>query len=158
MDACVEIAFECLPLRTMGRRDVPLDLSPAMEALYHRIQAACERHGQHNSYYLHGGRCTFHLTNDPKIGMLSFRFEGTLLTDAEDLKTASADLEVALEEETCDWLVAPVVAWFQETVTRAVTVEFDRFIAAGDLKKTIERIRRVQAQSDAHGGYLGMGL
>ena len=30
--------------------------------------------------------------------------------------------------------------------------------AAGDLAKTIERQRRIQAESDARGGYLGMGL
>ena len=48
--------------------------------------------------------------------------------------------------------------WFAETVSRAVQVEFDRYIAAGDLEKTIERMEQVRAESDAHGGFLGMGL
>jgi hypothetical protein len=51
-----------------------------------------------------------------------------------------------------------VVAWFRETVREAVIVEFDRFIAAGDLKRTIERLARLQAESDSRAGFLGMGL
>src|SRR3989304_1533704 len=108
MDACCEISFDCLPLRTVGRRDISSDTSPGLEALYRRIQEACVRHGRHNSYYLHGGRGMVYLTGDPKIGMLAFRFEGTVLTDPDDLKTARTDLDIQLFEETCDWLVTPV--------------------------------------------------
>jgi hypothetical protein len=50
------------------------------------------------------------------------------------------------------------VAWFQETVQRAVMVEFDRYIAAGDLQKTIQRIAKLQETMDARGGFVGMGL
>ena len=60
--------------------------------------------------------------------------------------------------ETCDWLTEPIVRWFAETVARAVRVEFDRYIAAGDLRKTIERMERLQAESDDQGGFIGMGM
>ena len=52
--------------------------------------------GLHNSYYLHHASCVFHLTNDPRVGMLEFRFEGTVLTDAEDRSAIESDLEVEL--------------------------------------------------------------
>ncbi len=158
MDPVIEIAFECLPLRSVSRFDVPLDAPPQFEALVKNVRAAIERHGAHNTYYLHQGTCVLHLTNDPEIGMLEFTFQGTLLTDPEDRHTLSADLDVQLRRETCDWLTEPVVQWFTETVGRAVHVEFDRFIAAGDLTKTIERVEKLAAESDAMGGFLGLGL
>ncbi len=158
MSAPVEIAFDCLPLRSVTRLDVPLDASPEFEALFERIKRAIHQHGSHNSYYLHTAKCVFHLTNHEQVGMLEFRFEGTVLTDEEDSKTLRADLAVELRRETCDWLTEPVVHWFAETVTRAVIVEFDRFIAAGDLERTKARIERLRAESDEHGGYVGMGI
>jgi hypothetical protein len=63
-----------------------------------------------------------------------------------------------LVRETCDWLTEPVVHWFAETVPVAVRAEFDRYIGAGDLKQTIERLQRLQSESDAHGGFVGMYL
>lgn len=158
MSSPVEISFDCLPLRSIARFDVPLDASPGLQALAQRIKQAAEKHGLHNSYYLHNGRCCYQLTNDPQIGMLEFHFEGTLLTNAEDLKTQRADLIVELGRETCDWLTERAVAWFRETVNHAVVVEFDRYIAAGDLQKTITRLEKLQAASDAQGGFVGMGL
>jgi hypothetical protein len=50
------------------------------------------------------------------------------------------------------------VKWFEQCVTPAVLVEFDRFIEAGDLKRAKERIAKLQAQSDEQGGFLGMYL
>lgn len=154
----VEIQFECLPLRAVGRLDVPLDASPGFRRFAERVKQAMAKHGTHNAYYLHRAHCIFRLTNDPQVGMLDFGFEGTVLTDAEDRHAVLADLNVELRGETCDWLTQPVVEWFAETVRRAVLVEFDRFAAAGDLRRTVERIERVQRESDAHGGFLGMGL
>ena len=90
--------------------------------------------------------------------MVQFRFEGTVLTDPNDRKTIACDLLVELEKETCDWLTAPAVDWLKETVSEAVKIEFDRYIEAGDLQKTIQRIERLQAEADARGGYMGMGL
>ena len=158
MSLHVEITFDCVPLRSIGRLDVPIDASPAFQALCERVKEAVQRHGLHNAYYLHNARCTYRLTNDERIGMLQFGFEGSVLTDAEDRKTVRADLRVELLQETCDWLAEPIVAWFRETVNRAVIVEFDRYIAAGDLDRTIQRLETIQAESDAHEGFLGMGL
>jgi hypothetical protein len=154
----VEISFECLPLRAIARFDVPMDASPEYRARVERIKQASVKHGLYNSYYLHDARCVFHLTNDPQVGMLEFEFEGTVLTDSEDRKSLDCDLTSGLAGETCDWLTEPAVAWFRETIGRAVLVEFDRYIAAGDLRRTIERLARFDAESEARGGYLGMGL
>jgi hypothetical protein len=155
---CVDISFDCLPLRSIGRFDIPPDASPQQLALGQRIRRAAAKHGLHNTYYLCNGRCVFQLTNHQQLGMIEFAFEGTVATDADDQKTSQCDLAIELRREVCPWLTAPAVRWLTETVTEAVKVEFDRYIAAGDLRKTIERLDRLQAESDARGGFLGMGL
>ncbi|GAB6164561.1 hypothetical protein JCM19992_05610 [Thermostilla marina] len=154
----VEIAFDCLPLRTVARLDPPLDASPAFLALFDRVVKAIEKHGRHNTYYLHHATCVFHLTNDPQIGMLEFAFEGCVMTDSLDRQTIACDLDISLKRDTCDWANARVIEWFHETVRRAVMVEFDRYIAAGDLQRAIERLERLEKEADEHGGYLGLGL
>jgi hypothetical protein len=158
MSRWVEITFDCLPLRSVGRLDVPLDASPKFRALCERIKAAIEKHGSHNTYYLHNASCRFHLVNRDDLGMIEFRFEGTAFTDAQDLRTERCDLTVDLARETCDWLQEPIVDWFRESVVRAVIVEFDRFIQAGDLEKTRQRMDAIRLQADQQGGYLGMYL
>jgi hypothetical protein len=65
---------------------------------------------------------------------------------------------VTLVRETCDWLTEAIVAWFKTCVEHAAAVEFDRYIAAGDLDRTIERIEMIQTQTDQQGGYVGMYL
>jgi hypothetical protein len=80
------------------------------------------------------------------------------MTDEADRTTTAAALEIALKRETCDWLTEPVVEWFQESVRRAVMAEFDRYIEAGDLSRTKERIAKSQAEMESRGGFLGMGL
>jgi hypothetical protein len=158
MDRWVDIQFDCIPLRSVTRLDAPLDASPRYQAFCQRVKSAIERHGGHNTYYLHNSHCLFHLINDDQEGVLDFAFEGTVFTDAEDLRCNSCDLEVHLQRETCDWLTQPVVQWFSETVRRAVAREFDRFIQAGDLHRAKERIERIQKESDEGGGYIGMYL
>ena len=158
MSRWVEISFGCLPLRSFPSFSPPVDASPEVVSLFRRLRAALQKHGSHNTYYLRDGTCVFHLANHEQIGVLEFGFEGTVLTDTEDLKTLHCDLEVQLVREACDWLVAPVVDWFADSVREAVKIEFDRFIAAGDLDKTIQRLERLRAQTDAGGGFLGMGL
>jgi hypothetical protein len=135
-----------------------VDASDELAATYAKLRSASQEHGLHNTYYLHGGTCMFHLTNHDQIGMMEFAFEGTILTDAEDMRTLRCHLDVELTGEACDWLVSPVVDWFAETVREAVKIEFDRFIAAGDLDKTIRRLEELQAASDAQGGFLGAWL
>jgi len=154
----VEITFDCLPLRSVTRLDIPLDASPKFREKCERIKRALEKHGLHNSYYLHNARCVFRLTNNPEVGLLHFRFEGTLLTDSTDRHTQRCDLEIELAQETCDWLTEPAVRWFGDTVNRAVAEEFDRYIAVGDLDKTLARIAALEAQTLEHGGFVGMGL
>ena len=63
-----------------------------------------------------------------------------------------------LECDVCDWLTQPIVHWFEKCVQEAVKVEFDRYIAAGDLQETRDRIEKIAAQSDAADGFLGMYL
>ena len=105
----VEIEFECLPLRSITRLDIPVDASPNYEQFILRVKKSLAKHAAHNSYYLHGGRCRFHLTNDPGRGMVETTFEGTVLTDAGDVRTRSIDMQIELKNETCDWLNARIV-------------------------------------------------
>ena len=114
MNRWVEITFDCLPLRSVVRLDVPLDASPAFQAFCERVKAAIDKHGQFNSFYLYNGRCTYHLTNREDLGMIQFRFEGTMLTDEEDRHTVGCDLDVSLLRETCRWLSEPIVEWLRE--------------------------------------------
>ena len=81
-----------------------------------------------------------------------------MLTNSEDDRTQSVDLDVTLQGDTCDWLTEPIVRWFEATVRRAIKVEFDRYISAGDLDRTRERIEALNRTSEDAGGFLGMGL
>lgn len=156
-DRWVEITFDCLPLR-IGRIAVPQDASPLLEAKIERIHRAIEMHGTHNTYYVHNAKCTYHLTNNSSLGMVQFRFEGTVFTDAEDAKAARADLQIDLFRENCSWLNQAIVDWFKESVHRAVLVEFDSFIAAGDLEKARQRLEAMQRVIDSSSGFVGMYL
>lgn len=154
----VEIEFDCLPLRSVTRTDIPVDASPAYEQFVLKVKAALQKHGAHNAYYLSHGRCRFHLTNEPLRGMVCYAVEGVLLTDLEDQKTIAGDLNIRLVEETCPWLNEPIVEFLAESVRQAMMVEFDRYILAGDLEKTRQRIAKMQAEADAQGGFIGMYL
>jgi hypothetical protein len=158
MNRWVEITFDCLPLRSVGRMDIPLDASPKFRERCERIKAAIDKHGTFNTYFLYNAACKFHLTNRETSGMIEFRFEGTAITDQPDLRTDRCDLDVELVRETCDWLTAPVVDWFHQTVVHAVRAEFDRYIEAGDLAKTKERMQKLQAELEKSGGHVGMYL
>lgn len=154
----VEIAFDCLPLRSVSRIDAPLDASPKLAAKFARIKQAIETHGSHNTYYLHNANCCFHLTNNPDIGSVNFKFEGTIFTDADDLRATRSELTVTLDRETCNWLNQLIVQWLSESVHRAVIVEFDRYISAGDLEKTRERLVKIEQTLDESKGFVGMYL
>jgi len=78
-----------------------------------------------------------------------------VLTDESDERTKQCDLTVELASDTCDWLTQPVVDWFKISVVNAVKCEFDRYIAAGDLEQTRQRIAAIEAQSDEAGGFMG---
>ena len=158
MDRWVEIEFDCMPLRSVGRLDIPIDASPKYRAFCETVKAAMETHGSHNSYFLYNARCKYHLTNALDRGGIEFKFHGTVLTDADDVTTKNCDLNVELSGETCNWLTSPVVDWFRDSVSRSVAVEFDRYIAVGDLQQAKERIQKVQAASDSADGFVGMYL
>ena len=158
MNRWVEIAFDCLPLRSVGRMDIPLDASPKFRERCERIKQALEKHGAFNTYFLYNAACKFHLTNREESGMIEFRFEGTAITDQADLKTDRCDLAVELVRETCDWLTAPIVEWLHQCVQHAVRVEFDRYIEAGDLAKTKQRMQKLQAELEKTGGHVGLYL
>ncbi|MGB7344025.1 MAG: hypothetical protein WBD20_07415 [Pirellulaceae bacterium] len=154
----VEVEFDCLPLRSVTRIDVPVDASPVYEQFVLRVKAAMAKHGSHNTYYLHRGRCVYHLTNDPKRGEVAFKFEGAVMTDANDRLTKSVDLEITLDRETCTWLTEPIVHFLAESTQQAIMVEFDRYIDAGDLRRTEERLEQIRQQSDESDGFVGMYL
>lgn len=154
----VEIEFDCLPLRSVTRLDVPMDASPKYEAFVARVKAAMEKHGTFNTYYLHQATCVYHLTNATDRGEVAFSFEGTVLTGEKDRKTRSVDLDVTLVRETCGWLSEPIVQFFSESVQHALLVEFDRYIEAGDLTKTQERMQKLSEQDELGDGFLGMYL
>lgn len=154
----VDISFDCLPLRSVTRLDIPLDASPKYRARCERLKQAIEKHGAHNAYYLYNAQCKFHLVNHPVEGTLVFQFEGTVLTDASDVRTQHCDLKTNLESETCSWLTEHVKEWFCETVAHAVAVEFDRYIAAGDLERTRARLANLEQQMEQSGGFVGMYL
>jgi hypothetical protein len=158
MSHSVSISFDCTPLRSIARWDVPLDVAPDQEENRARMRRAAERHGLHNSYYLSKGYCEFHLTNDPDVGWLAFRFEGTVLTDPHDHRTRALDLSVELDGAVCDWLTASAVEWFRETVVQAVRTEFDRYIDSSDPERTRQRLEHVEVEMVGCGGFVGMGV
>jgi hypothetical protein len=154
----VDIAFDCLPLRSVTRLDPPLDASPALAAKWERIKQAILDHGTHNTYYLHNAHCRFYVTNDRDCGMIAFKFEGVVFTDEEDASTRSASLKVTLDQENVPWLEQHVVRWFSETVIHAVCAEFNRYIGAGDPERTRRRLQQLQRTLEESGGFVGMHL
>lgn len=154
----VAIRFDCTPLRAVVRASVPAEASPRFRAMVERMKAAAERHGTRNAYYLSNAGCRFRFTNAADSGWVEFTVEGTVFTDDGDRRTVGSDLAVTLAKETCDWLTQPAVDWLEVAARRAVEAEFDRYIAAGDLERVLERLAREQAASDAAGGFLGMNL
>jgi hypothetical protein len=145
MQPHVDIAFDCLPLRSVGRLDVPLDASPALRARAQQLQRAIEVHGTQNAYFLYNTRCVFRLANSEIENMLRFTFDGTVLTDRSDCKSDRADLTIELAAETCGTIPADVLAWFRGVVRRAVLIEFDHFIAAGSLAARVNALENVDS-------------
>lgn len=157
MEPVVDIAFDCLPLRSVNRIDVPLDASPAFRARCEHLQQAVETHGAHNAYFLYNTRCVFRLANSDVHNMLRFTFEGTVLTDHSDVQARDADLCVELAAETCGAMPPEVLAWFCTVVKRAVLIEFDRFISAGRLADRVTQIGQIERIGDLT-GFAGMDV
>jgi hypothetical protein len=157
MEPVVDIAFDCLPLRSVNRVDVPLDASPAFRARCEHLQRSLESHGAQNAYFLYNTRCVIRLANSDVHNMLRFTFEGTVLTDQSDLQAREADLQVELAAETCGGLSPAVLSWFQAVITRAVLIEFDRFITAGQLSERVFQVGRVDSIGEL-AGFAGMNV
>jgi hypothetical protein len=157
MKPIVDIAFDCLPLRSVGRVDVPLDASPAFRGRCERLQRAIETHGTNNAYYLYNTRCVYRLANSEVQNMLRFSFEGTVFTDRSDAKADRAELAVELQAQTCGTMTAEVLDWFREVITNAVLIEFDHFIAAGRLTQRVNDLGTVDSVADLT-GFAGMNV
>jgi hypothetical protein len=149
MQPVVDIAFDCLPLRSVGRVDVPIDASPAFRARCEHLKQAIDKHGTQNAYYLYNARCVYRLANSEVDGMLRFSFAGTVLTDISDCRADRADLNVDLTADTSGGSMTPeVLAWFRQMVHRAVLIEFDRFISAGQLAERVSKLGLVANIND----------
>lgn len=157
MQPVVDIAFDCLPLRSVARVDVPLDATPAFRARCERLQQATEAHPGENAYFLYNTRCTYRLANSDIENMLRFSFDGTLLTDRSDCKAEWADLKVVLTAETCGGVPLAALEWLRGVVYRAVLIEFDRFIADGQLAQRIDELQDISSISDID-SFAGMNV
>jgi hypothetical protein len=157
MQSVVDIAFDCLPLRSVARVDVPIDASPAFRARCQRLKQAIEAHGGENAYFLFNTRCTYRLANSDIDNMLRFSFDGTLLTDRSDGKSDRADLNVILVAETCGGVPAAALDWLRGVIERAVLIEFDRFIDAGRLAERVHQLGTVDSIADV-AGFAGMNV
>lgn len=151
MEPDVDIAFDCLPLRSVGRVDVPLDAAPAHRARYEHLRRAIERYGNENAYFLYNARCVYRLANSEVDGTLRFEFEGTVITGPGDRRAKRTDLVIRLAAETCGGVPEPVQAWLAGAVERAVLIEFDRYIAAGNLAKTVDQLGQLDSIDDLEG-------
>ncbi len=157
MTAFVDIAFNCLPLRSVGRVDVPLDASPAFRARCERLQRAVDAFGTENAYFLYNTRCVYRFANSDIDNMLRFSFDGVLLTDRSDAKADRAELKIELTSQTCGPLSPEVLAWFRPVVERAVLIEFDHFIAAGKLAERVSELGQVASVADVS-DFAGMNV
>lgn len=157
MDPVVEIEFDCLPLRSIGRIDVPLDASPSFRIRCERLKRAIDSYDNERAYFLYNTQCTFRLANSEIVNMLRFTFDGIVLTDRSDCKADRADVEVQLAVETCGGVPPAALEWLRGVVTRAVLVEFDRFISAGQLAARVRELAQVDSLA-AVSDFAGMNL
>lgn len=151
MDGAVDISFSCLPLRSVGRLDVPLDASGVYRVRYERLREALALHGAERTYYLYDAHCVFRLANSEIEGMVRFDFEGIVRTDAGDAVTDQVELDITLASETCGGVPHQVEAWLKQRVEKAVAIEFDRFIAAGQLSSRTDELGQLERLSDLSG-------
>lgn len=153
----VEIAFDCLPLRSVGRVDAPLDASEAFRRRAERIKSALAEYGAERTYFLYNGHCVFRFANSEIDGACRFEFEGVVRTDAGDRLCQKTLVEAHLVSDTCGGAPANVEAWLAERVQQAVGIEFDRFIAAGQLAARAEQLGASTDLTDV-GGLSGMDV
>jgi hypothetical protein len=157
MPPSVDIAFDCLPLRSVGRVDIPLDASPAYRARCELLLEAIDKYGAANTYFLYNTRCVYRLANSEIDNMLRFTFDGIIVTDRSDGRADRAELAVKLVSETCFRMPPEVLAWFSRVVEQAVLIEFNLFISAGQLAEHVQDLGQFDSIHDiAH--FSGMNL
>lgn len=127
----VDIAFDCQPLRSIARLDVPLDASDKLRHRAYLIKGAVETFGAERTYYLSNARCVFRFANSEIDGICRFEFEGVVRTDAGDRRCELAELEIHLVSETCGGVPEATKAWLFARVREAVRIEFDRYLSVG---------------------------
>jgi hypothetical protein len=157
MQPVVDIAFDCLPLRSRPRVDIPLDASPVFRARCERLRKALDAHSGENAYYLYNTRCTYRLANSDIDNMLRFSFDGTVTTDRSDCKADSADLDIILAAETCGGVSPAALGWLRGIVRQAVLIEFDRFISDGQLAARKHELSSVDSIATI-GDFAGMNV
>lgn len=147
----VDIAFDCLPLRSVGRLDIPLDASESFRRRAEQMQLAIQTYGAERTYFLYNARCIFRFANSEIEGACRFEFEGIARTDAGDRTCEEVVLNVTLASETCGGVPAEVQGWLGQQVHRAVTVEFNRFIAAGQLASRSDELGEIDSLANISG-------
>jgi hypothetical protein len=157
MQPVVDIAFDCLPLRSIARVDIPLDASPGFRARSERLQQAFNAYAGENAYFLYNTRCTYRLANSDIDNMLRFSFDGTVLTDRSDCKADRADLNIVLIAETCGGVPLTALDWLRGIIQRAVLIEFDRFIEDGHLAARVKQLGSIDSITDV-AGFAGMNV
>ena len=80
-----------------------------------------------------------------------------MLTDRSDCKAEQADLAIELIAETCGGVPPAALDWLKGVVKRAVLVEFDRFISAGQLAERVAELGTVDSLTTI-GGFAGMNV
>lgn len=153
----VEIAFDCLPLRSVGRLDMPLDASDAFRRRADHIKAALNDYGAERTYFLYNGHCVFRFANSEIEGACRLEFEGVVRTDAGDRICQEVHVDAHLAGDTCGGAPPAVQAWLADRVRQAVGIEFDRFIAAGQLAARAEQLGAGSSLADL-GGLAGMDV
>lgn len=156
MFQAVALVFDCLPFGRVSHTGMPLDAPEEQIALWKRFRAALEKHGTENTYFVYNADCTFHLTNGPG-GRLRFLFEGTVRTDEADEHPVDAELACRLaDNELAVPLSDDVLEFFKAVLRRAVIDEFQLFIDAGNLKRTLEAEEQILREWDENRGFVGM--
>jgi hypothetical protein len=157
MQPVVDIAFDCLPLRSIARVDIPIDASPDHRARSERLRRAFDAYAGENAYFLYNTRCTYRLANSDIDNMLRFSFDGTVLTDRSDCKADRTDLDIVLTAETCGGIPPAALDWLRGIIQRAVLIEFDRFIEDGQLAERIKQLGSIDSVTDV-AGFAGMNV
>ena len=158
MSDAVTIVFECLPFRLVGHAGMPLDASDEQQALWRRFRAAMAKHGTANTYFLYNADCTFRLSN-AEGNSVRFIFEATVRTDEKDSHPVHIDIACRLAETEFPKPFAPAALdFFREALRRAVLVEFQLFINAGNLKRALAEREHILQEWDRNRGFVGMDI